>query len=109
LLTEHLTLAADLVNAVKAGNSQKAREIEERWYANGDEIAEFLGSINPFWSVAEWKRLFRLHLDLVKQEAVDLINEDYEGSIETYDRAEQEALMMADVLTQGIIRQFQII
>ncbi|RKN85616.1 hypothetical protein [Paenibacillus ginsengarvi] len=50
LMREHLVLAAQLVKAAKAGNSQAAAEIEKKWYANADELAAFLSSINPYWS-----------------------------------------------------------
>jgi hypothetical protein len=50
LIREHLVIASQLVKAAKAGDNKTADEIEKRWYANGDEIAAFLGSINPYWS-----------------------------------------------------------
>ncbi len=36
LLTSHLTIAADLVVAAKAGNTKSAAEIEKRWYQNAE-------------------------------------------------------------------------
>lgn len=106
LLTEHLVIAADLVKAAKAGNTQKAAEIEKRWYANADDIAAFLASINPYWSRREWQRMMYQHLDLVKSEAVQLLTGKYEESIATFDEIEKQALMMADVMQQGIVKQF---
>jgi hypothetical protein len=43
----HLVLAAQLVKDAKAGNSQAGEEAEKKWYANADEIAALLSSINP--------------------------------------------------------------
>ncbi|CAK7052555.1 hypothetical protein [Tissierella sp.] len=106
LLTKHLTLAADLVKAVIAGDNKKAEELEKNWYKNAEEIATLLGTINPFWSEEEWKRMLFEHLDFVKTEALDMINKDYEASIETYDKLEIQALEMADVMSNGIIKQF---
>ena len=48
LLTTHLVLAAELVKASIAGNTQQAALIEQNWYQNGIQIAQFLSSINPF-------------------------------------------------------------
>jgi len=106
LLTEHLVLAADLVKASKAGEAAKAADIEARWYKNGDEIAAFMSSINPFWNEKEFRKMFHEHLDLVKEEAVTQLNQQYEQSVVTYDRMEQQILGMADHFSQGIIRQF---
>lgn len=106
LLTEHLVLAADLVKAVLAGRTEEAREINNRWYRNAEEIAIFLGRINPFWSEAEWRRMMFTHLDLVTEEAMTLINKEYQANVDVYDVLEAQAMDMADVMSQGIIDQF---
>lgn len=82
------------------------KDLKKRWYDNADEIAEFLGKSNPYWSEQDWQRMMREHLDFVLQEATDLMNKDYQGSIDTYDQLEEQSLGMADMLSEGIIRQF---
>lgn len=106
LLTDHLVIAAELVKAAKAGNQQAAANAEKRWYANADEIAEFLSSINPNWSKEEWTKMLHEHLKLTKDEAVYQLTGQYQQSIDTYDKIEKQALEMADVLTKGIVQQF---
>lgn len=106
LFTDHLLIAANLVNAAKAGNSSAAADAEKEWYANADEIAAFLGSINPYWSEDQWKDMLHRHLELTKSEAVDLLTKNYEASITTYDEIERQALEMADMMAKGIIKQF---
>jgi hypothetical protein len=108
LLTSHLTIAAQLVEAAKSGDNMLASDIEKQWYANADEIAAFLGSINPYWSQVDWKMMLHKHLELVKAEAVDMLTKDFEASIKVYDEIERQALEMADVMSRGIIRQFYI-
>ena len=49
LIRKHLVIAVELVKAAKAGN-QKAAAAERRWYANGEEISDFLSTINPYIS-----------------------------------------------------------
>lgn len=106
LLTEHLTLAAALVEAAKAGDDQGAAEIEKKWYQNADEIAAFLGSINPFWSEEEWREMMHEHLKLVKAEAVDILTGNYSAGIAVYDEIERQTLEMADMMSKGIFKQF---
>jgi hypothetical protein len=106
LFTSHLVIAAQLVQAAKAGDTEAAEDAEKSWYVNADEIAAFLGSINPYWSVQEWKTMLYEHLAMTKSEAVYILTGQYEESIDIFDRIEALALRMADVMTQGIIGQF---
>lgn len=106
LLTNHLVIAAELAKAAKAGDSTAAEAAENMWYANADEIAAFLGGINPYWSEQQWKDMLYEHLDLTKSEAVSILTGNYEEGIGVFDQIAEQALQMADVMTQGIIRQF---
>lgn len=106
LLTSHLTIAAELVKAAKTNDSAAAADAEKRWYANADQIAAFLSSINPYWSEQDWQKMLYNHLAMTKTEAVDILTQKYEDSINVFENIEQEALEMADMMTQGIVKQF---
>ncbi len=106
LLTAHLKIASDLVNAVKSGNNAAAADSEKQWYANAGQIAGFLASINPYWTMQDWTRMLDSHLAMTKAEANSILKQNYEDSINIFDQIEQEALMMADMMTQGLMKQF---
>lgn len=106
LLKTHLVIAAQLVKAAKAGDSYSVRSLERQWYQNADEIAAFLAGINPFWNEAGWREMFHRHLALTEQEAVTMLQKEYQKSIETYDEIEKQALGMADYMASGIVQQF---
>lgn len=108
LFTDHLLIAAALVNAAKAGNSAEVEKQRRLWYMNAEEIAKFLASINCFWSEKEWRELLFDHLRMTENEAVFTLTGQYEESINEYDKIQTEALEMADVMTCGIIRQFNV-
>lgn len=61
LFKSHLVIAAELVKAAKTGNNQAVANAEKRWYANADEIANFLGRINPYWSQQDWQTMLHEH------------------------------------------------
>ena len=46
------------------------------------------------------------HLARTKSEAVDILTNNYEESITEYDEIEKQALKMADVMAEGIVKQF---
>jgi hypothetical protein len=106
LLKNHLFIAAQLVKTSKAGNNKAALAAEKKWYENADEIATFLAYINPYWSKESWKAMLHEHLALVKAEAVALLTKDYATGIKVYDKIESQALEMADMMAEGIIKQF---
>jgi len=106
LFTQHLVLAAELVKEAKAGQTEAAAEAERKWYANADEIAAFLSSINPNWNEEDLKGMLHEHLKLTKEEAVLRLQKQYKQDIAKFDEIEQQALTMADAFASGISIQF---
>jgi hypothetical protein len=106
LLKSHLVIAAQLVQAAKAGDNKTAAEAEKNWYANANEIAIFLGCINTYWSQNNWRIMLNEHLSLTKSEAVNILTSNYRAGITVYDEIENQALKMADTMTCGIVKQF---
>jgi hypothetical protein len=106
LLRDHITIAAEVVTAAKAGDAAALADAKTRWYANADEIATFLASANPNWSAADLKTMMKEHLDQTLAEAVAQLTGDYAGEIAAYGHVRQHILDMADALTAGVIAQF---
>ena len=108
LLTEHLEIGAQLVNAAKAGDTKTADEVRRQWYDNADDIAEFLSEINPYWSRLAWQTMLYDHLKMTENEAGQILTGQYEASIDQYDAIQREALEMGDYMANGMIKQFRI-
>ncbi len=106
LLYQHITIAAEVVKAAKAGNTTTLNESNKRWYANADEISGFLSKANPNWALAEMKMMMNDHLKLTTDEAVQRIKKDYDADIIAYDKVHNEILKMSDMLADGITKQF---
>jgi hypothetical protein len=106
LLRAHLTIAAELVKALQANNSAAAADAQKRWFANADDIAEFLSQINPYWSKEEWRKMLYEHLRLLSNEVSTRLAGNYDENIALSDQIEPQALGMADMMTSGIVQQF---
>jgi hypothetical protein len=107
LLRGHILTAAELLAAAKAGDSAKVSQAKARWYANADEIAVFLSGANPKnWPLAEMKSHMRDHLDLTLEEATARLKSDWAADIAAYGKIHAQILEMADMLSEGIIKQF---
>jgi len=107
LLRAHITGAAAVLGAAKAGDAAKLATAKKDWYANGDAIAAFLSGANPAaWPPADMRSMMKTHLDLTLGEAVDQLQGRYARSVEDYDKVHDEILAMSDMLADGIVRQF---
>lgn len=107
LLRQHILIAADLVTAAKAGKSTDVQSTSARWYANSDEIADFLSGANPDnWPRATLRAEMRHHLDLTLEEAKARLGANWTADIAAYDAIHTHILGMADMLAAGIISQF---
>jgi hypothetical protein len=107
LLMQHILQAAQILADAKAGNSTALAQDEQAWYANANQIASFLHSLNPEnWPLAALQAMMRQHLNLTLTEAVDQLQGNYAASVAEFDAVENEILGMADTLSNGIIAQF---
>jgi len=106
LLKDHITIAAEVVTAAKANDKAKLDEATKRWQANADEIATFLSTANKNWPPEEMKKMMREHLDLTTKEAATYLQKDWKGSIAAWEQVHEQILKMADMLSEGIVKQF---
>jgi hypothetical protein len=107
LLKEHIVGAVALMAAAKVGDQALIKQRSDEWYANGNEIADFLHRANPrHWSQEAMRAAMKTHLDDTLSEAVNRLGGNYEADVRDYDRIHDHILMMADTLSRGIIEQF---
>jgi hypothetical protein len=107
LLKTHILQAVTVLKAAKAGNKAQLNGALKAWYANAHQIAAFLSKANPqSWPLAATTSMMNTHLKLTTQEAVDELHGNWAASVRDYDRVENEILMMANTLAQGIVAQF---
>jgi hypothetical protein len=107
LLQEHITGAVVLLKAAKASDAAGFADAKAAWYVNGDQIARFLSEANPSnWRFAKMRSLMRVHLDDTLVEAASRLKGDFRSDIRAYDKIHRHILMMADTLSQGIVKQF---
>lgn len=106
LLRDHILIAADIVQDAIANNTQKLNTDKARWKSNADDIAVFLSDANPNWSLKELQDALYKHLELTEGELVSRLKKQWGADIDFYDKGHEHMLILADVLTDGIARQF---
>lgn len=107
LLHDHITIAVEILQAAKAGDTNGVNDASTRWYANANDIADFWASINPrFWPDAVMRADMKTHLDQTLTEAVDELNGNFAAGVTDYEAVHLHILDMADMLSNGIMGQF---
>jgi hypothetical protein len=106
LLKQHILIAVDLIAAAKANDQAKYNATDHQWKKNGEEIADFLSRANPNWPKATLASMMETHLATTTKEVVARLNKKWEEDVTAFDEVYTHILHMADVLSEGIIKQF---
>ncbi|MGH7685519.1 MAG: hypothetical protein ACREN2_01680 [Candidatus Dormibacteria bacterium] len=106
LLKQHITIAVDIVDAAKKNDSARFRSANEAWDRNADEIAGLLSSANPNWPRRDVLDLLMQHLNLTRDEVTAHLKRRRAADVKAFDLIQTEILTVADVLSDGIIKQF---
>ena len=106
LLKQHISIAVDLVNAAKSNNQPAFNDANAKWKQNASDIAMFLSQANPNWPAAAMTEAMNMHLETTTREVVDRLQKKYDEDVVAFDAVYDHILHMADVLSDGIVKQF---
>ena len=106
LLKQHIMIAVDVVAAAKAGDQKKFAESDKKWIANADDISAFLSAANPNWPKKDAADLLHLHLQLIREFVTARLAKNYAEEIKKLDEYFTEGMLIADTLSEGVIKQF---
>ena len=103
LLTEHIEIAGQIIQALKAKNMSDYDALVKEWYRNANQMAALFASHNPYFESRETRNMLLIHLDLTREEIEQQVNGEYEQSIDVFRDVEQQALAMADYFARGLL------
>jgi hypothetical protein len=106
LLKQHIAIAVDLINAAKAGDQSAQKLANDKWQQNAVDIATFLSKANPNWPNSVLVNMMKMHLATTTDEVVARLKHDWDADVRAYDAVYNHILMMADALSDGIVKQF---
>ena len=106
LLKQHIAIAVDLIKAAKAGDQAAQKQASDKWQQNAVDIATFLSHANPNWPKDVLVNMMKMHLATTTDEVVARLKHDWEADVRAYDAVYSHILMMADALSDGIVKQF---
>lgn len=106
LIREHNRLATKEVFAAMQSKNEGAFEsAREKWYDNADEIATLLTTINPYLPKDFMKESIAAHYGISIVEGFNILSQTSIDASD-FDRNNEVMLRTADILSEGIIKQF---
>jgi hypothetical protein len=106
LLTTHIKDAVPVLTAAKAGDTTALNKAVQAWYANAQDIADFLAKANPNWKLGDLRNMMKSHITQTIGYAGEVLTGNYAKAISDYNTAQAHMDQMADMLSEGIIAQF---
>lgn len=106
LLKEHISVAVDIIKTTKAGDTAAQQAADAKWHRNAEAIADFLAKANPNWPRATLVNMMNVHLSTTTDEVVARLTKNWDADVRAYDKVYDHILMMADALSDGIVKQF---
>ena len=103
LLNKQMKITVEFVNATRDRDENALKSAVQRWFKNADEVSllesSAVSGLSPEARKAMWYNL----LNLTKDETIQMLGRDHNASIDTFDRIEERAIIMADSLADAII------
>jgi hypothetical protein len=107
LLTEHIELAVPVLQAAQNNDQAALQTAISNWNQNAEDIANFLTAANPdHWPQAATEPALSHHIEHTIDYSVKILNEDYAGVNSSFEHALNHMLELADILSEGIAKQF---
>ncbi|PIQ83438.1 MAG: glycosyltransferase [Candidatus Omnitrophica bacterium CG11_big_fil_rev_8_21_14_0_20_63_9] len=107
LLREHIVIAVEIVRAIKANDQDALRNAQATGRENANAIANLLSRAkNPLWDRHSLEQVFYKHLEYVTMQVDYRLKQDWASEISAYDAGLQHVLLLADILAEGVVRQF---
>ena len=96
LLKDHITITADLLKVIKAGDTIRSITFETDAVTNAENIATFFASINPCYSRDELRDMLDTNIILVKYQFIARMSGDYNADVMYFDMGLHHILMISD-------------
>lgn len=107
LLKEHIQGAVPVLQAAKSDDKAALDKAVKDWYANAKKIGDFLASANPKnWMEKDTESALEMHITHTIAYSVSILKSDYTQSFGGFEEALHHMLHLADILSDGIAKQF---
>ena len=106
LINQHIQLIDELITALSSGNTDEANRVVQSLYANADERAAFLASLNPYWSVEGWRSILYSNIRSTIDEFNTFLTGNYSQNLDIFSTILDQAEYASDYYEQGLLNYF---
>jgi len=103
-LNTYLELLDAFITAQMEGNIDEINRITKLLYENADKRAALISSVNPFWTVEEWRNRLYNNLRMTIDESTTFLMGDYAINIDIYSRILDLAENTSSYFAQGLFQ-----
>jgi len=100
---DNLLISTKIISDIKKGDTYAVYSDRINWYRNADELASLLARITSIGSLQSWQNILYQHLSYLENATILRINENFEEDTKIFDNIEEQALQIADLMSQGIV------
>ncbi len=102
LLKNNITMTKNLFKAKKSGDTSIDLDVEEALKENAVSTASFLCGLNPNWTHKQLETMLAENISFIREETIHHLHKNNEADLLAYEKLQKHALMIADVLTDGL-------
>lgn len=105
-LIETLRLTKANYLSPETSSQEDLIKAEENWKIAGIELAQYLSNINTYWKLEQIQTLIIDHIEMTIDQMQQRLRKEYAYEVHQYDFIEYHSIMIADILSKGIIDMF---
>ncbi|MEW6186325.1 MAG: hypothetical protein AB1585_11370 [Thermodesulfobacteriota bacterium] len=106
ILKKHSAITEEIIKVVNKGTQEQFLEINAKWEANAEELAEFLNIKIPKIAKQTFSNLFYKQLTATSGQIVARVKKDWDSDYAYFDKGLVNIQVVADTLADGLVKQF---
>lgn len=106
LLSVYTIRLESVINSIMNEDEAMTEASMNALYQYANQIAEYLASINPYWTKSKWKELLYTYNNYLIDEACAIQRKEYDESLFIFEDLLKSALAIADYFAQGLNQYF---
>lgn len=103
LLSTYIITFLNLFHAQISGDAAAVEGYARQLFRNIDQTAAFLARINPYWQNETWRSLLYNYHNLLLENAMTLLMNDYERNVDVFERTLAFSSVIGDYFSEGIL------